>query len=734
MGKKKLVERRCSPYYVSNLFSHFEEHNENRKLAEIEAIGFGFLRRIPLWHVKQSIMLPLVRAYHVDSNTLRVDAGDIHVTTELIGKVLGIPSRGDGITELNKENASHGALKRQFQKKITTQLHDFVYGYQMDTEEQRMDFRRHFILVVLKMFLCPTSQQTISPWHIPPILDVSNPRRFHWPHSILKWLQDAIQKFQNAKRETCGRCMFILLILYFQQLKYAPLDECQTPEPWVAEWTASELDNKASQVISQVDHLVSTLFHNEHTGLHRVQSQKSCYLFDHYSMLARRAAQTNGPRWTQNKGDLPGAGPYFCNHMKMRRSLLIYRLHHRNVSLALGGSCTFTEANPSKETKQQVHQRLSRKAKGTPLIVPDSDDEENEPLVRRKSRLFYEKVSALEDFQAETKENVNNERGIEDHHGPSESPPRTPSSALVQLPNEFDVSIMQCPEFKEMLANVEQGRNIRPVVMEPLQTVMPKTPRYHTPSPGKPSFSLGLTQWEKTPIPSPARSIHPRLRNFKIGEKKEKQILAWIRNSYLEKEEHLAAFEGRKHLVLCRKDLWTLKTRAWISSMETITRGHNLKSFKDGANPMYVGFRPSFGEDNRFFDKVQAATRTWGRLIEDMARVAIPAYVRTTNGPSHSYVAVQKQPNNYDCGIFVIKFMETWTDGCKFDEWDEDMLRESRSELMLDIVCGPHNTLVDKVLTILEDKANPEVKSPFMAPSTRTLTRRAEGLPKCGKG
>ncbi|QHO41639.1 uncharacterized protein DS421_5g147490 [Arachis hypogaea] len=98
-------------------------------------------KKVPYWQVKQSIMLQLVRAYDVDSITLKVDAGDIRITTELIGKVLGIPSRGDSIPELNKENASHVALKRQFQKKITTQLRDFFYGCPIETEEQRMTFR-----------------------------------------------------------------------------------------------------------------------------------------------------------------------------------------------------------------------------------------------------------------------------------------------------------------------------------------------------------------------------------------------------------------------------------------------------------------------------------------------------------------------------------------------------------------------------------------------------------------
>nr|XP_025625430.1 uncharacterized protein LOC112717679 [Arachis hypogaea] len=48
-----------------------------------------------------------------------------------------------------------------------------------------------------------------------------------------------------------------------------------------------------------------------------------------------------------------------------------------------------------------------------------------------------------------------------------------------------------------------------------------------------------------------------------------------------------------------------------------------------------------------------------GRLFEDMVRIIIPAFVRTTYGPFRSYARVPKQPNNFDCGICVIKFMES---------------------------------------------------------------------------
>ncbi|XLS48424.1 hypothetical protein HN51_022782 [Arachis hypogaea] len=191
-------------------------------------------------------MLQLARAYEVDTNTLMVDAGKIRISAELIGSVFGIPSHGEPIPELQKKNPSHLAINREFQKKTRSQLREFVFACPMETEQQRMRFRRYFIMVVLKMFLNPTSQQTISPWHLPPILDVSNPRRFHWPYHILKWLRDAIKKFQDENRETCGRCMFVLLCL-----KHGPLHACGVPELWIVEWTTNELDKKADYVISQ---------------------------------------------------------------------------------------------------------------------------------------------------------------------------------------------------------------------------------------------------------------------------------------------------------------------------------------------------------------------------------------------------------------------------------------------------------------------------------------------------
>ncbi|QHO50468.1 uncharacterized protein DS421_1g22760 [Arachis hypogaea] len=829
MGKKKLVETRCSPCYINNLFTHLERHHERDKLDEIEAIGFGFLRRVPQWHVKQSIMLQLAKAYDVDTDTLMVDAGNIHISAELIGSVFGIPSHGEPIPELQKTNPSHLAIKAEFQKKTTSQLREFVFACPMETEQQRMRFRRYFILVVLKMFLNPTSQQTISPWHLPPILDVSNPRRFHWPYHILKWLRDAISKFQDENRETCGGCMFVLL-----RLKHGPLHACRVPEPWIVEWTTNELDKKADYVISQdQEKAEETMCKRTRNGTDESQSTKG----------------KTSPHPTYRKAE---KGCVVNNSMKRHKKQPSSKVVNKK------GGCKRpskdTEQFPSNEgkttsqprynetdklqsktgTRRKVIPNRSRCRRSTrkeipkesvsgstaaPLVVSESDDDDHVPLARRM-RLFRQHPPPHDSIQEDPVFNSTHENHHAGKTDLKNGSPHTPPAAPVQLSDydfdrEFDISIVQCPELEQVLNNVEQGHQTKAIIMQPLQTVFPKGSPYCTPSPSRPSFSLGLTQLEKTPTPSPLHSIHPRLREIKMGETKEEQIRTWIVNPSLDKNQDLASYEGRGYMVLQRKDFWTLKPRNWVNScviqwmcysyndtqssrfkrefycvcpgiLESVIKNHTLETFMDGVAPIYDGLSPSFGDDTRFFDKVEAAKRKWwlipycwrghwwvyafdvvtkrliildilhygpeddkrikldayvGRLCEDMASISIPAFVRTTHGPARSYAMVPKQPNNFDCGMCVIKLMESWTEERQLCEWDEDSLQSDRIELMLDIICGPHNTLVHQLISLLEQKAIPvrrneprnkknDVRSPYTAPSTRSLIERAEGLPK----
>ncbi|XLR22227.1 hypothetical protein S83_050127, partial [Arachis hypogaea] len=221
-------------------------------------------------------------------------------------------------------------------------------------------------------------------------------------------------------------------------------------------------------------------------------------------------------------------------------------------------------------TKKAIGRENLARSNPAPLVVPDSDDDDDVPLARR-IQLFQRQPPPHDVKQADPVFKGNHNSPQEANTDKKKGSPRTPPAALVQLSDydfdrEFDISIVQYPEFEQVLNSVEQGRETNAIIMQPLQTVLPNKSSYHTPSPGRPSFSLGLTQFEKTPTPSPLHSIHPTLKNIKLGETKEEQIRTWIVSSSLDENQELAKYEGREYMVLQRKDFWTLKPHSWVNS------------------------------------------------------------------------------------------------------------------------------------------------------------------------
>ncbi|MED6196439.1 hypothetical protein PIB30_047521 [Stylosanthes scabra] len=249
--KPKALDSRCSPSSIADLFAALEENPT--KLQEIEAIGFNSLRQIAKWFVKQDIVLYLATNYNIERNCLMTDIDEINVTSTIIARILGLPSHGDDFPKLDKRNPEHQKIKDTWAGKSTTKIREFVINCPVETQRQRVEFRRAFLLIVVKTFLCPTTTSIISPdRHLPPILEVDNPMKFNWTYQILHWLRDGIRDFQQRGVFHIGGCTFVLIILYFQRLKHGRLDICQAPEPWISEWDTEKLDAKAKVVHKKV--------------------------------------------------------------------------------------------------------------------------------------------------------------------------------------------------------------------------------------------------------------------------------------------------------------------------------------------------------------------------------------------------------------------------------------------------------------------------------------------------
>ncbi|MED6210486.1 hypothetical protein PIB30_064552 [Stylosanthes scabra] len=118
----------------------------------------------------------------------------------------------------------------------------------------------------------------------------------------------------------------------------------------------------------------------------------------------------------------------------------------------------------------------------------------------------------------------------------------------------------------------------------------------------------------------------------------------------------------------------------------------------------YVGMHPKLGEDGKNFDRHKAANRKWGKLIEDMLKIVIPSFDHKGIGFPSQYAQVPKQPNNDDCGIYVIKFMEEWNEDSNLIIYTNEELVKIRKTLVLDIALSNYNTiqglLLQKAFTV----------------------------------
>ncbi|MED6202364.1 hypothetical protein PIB30_104602 [Stylosanthes scabra] len=126
-----------------------------------------------------------------------------------------------------------------------------------------------------------------------------------------------------------------------------------------------------------------------------------------------------------------------------------------------------------------------------------------------------------------------------------------------------------------------------------------------------------------------------------------------------------------------------------------------------------------------------------GKIVEDMLKIVFPTYHHTEIGFQCSYAKFPKQPNNDDCGICMLKFMESWKEDSNLKEFNNEQLNEIRRRLVIEIATSIYNThriaVFQKSFDLPQRRNNPnrekkkEVKTPFTAPSTKEITKRAEG-------
>ncbi|QHN87511.1 uncharacterized protein DS421_16g555750 [Arachis hypogaea] len=213
-GRNQTKDLKCATHLLSDKFRNMSEE----KKAIVRDLGFGGLMHIPPLRVHHQLLRELDNNFKLGENRLETGYGSFKITPRKIGHALGINATGDLFpqkVDYKKLSEDDKVIFRRFQGKTLKSLTDEMMDIGVGNEEDRLMFKRIFILYIQMAFLLPTTINKISP---------------------------GITDYKEKKKKAIDGCLFALMIIYFHLSKNKGKKRAERPpKPWIANWSKEQL-------------------------------------------------------------------------------------------------------------------------------------------------------------------------------------------------------------------------------------------------------------------------------------------------------------------------------------------------------------------------------------------------------------------------------------------------------------------------------------------------------------
>ncbi|QHN82806.1 uncharacterized protein DS421_20g699040 [Arachis hypogaea] len=177
--------------------------SEEKKII-VRNLGFGGLMHIPPLRVHYQILRELANSFKLGKNRLETGYGSFKVRPKIIGAALSINASGDLFSQkVNYKDLSEDdkQIFRRFQGKTLKNLTDDMMAIGVDNEQDRLMFKRIFILYIQMAFMLPTTINKISPVYLAPIFNMDTITEQNWgAHGIVK-MAETKEKMKKIKKK-----------------------------------------------------------------------------------------------------------------------------------------------------------------------------------------------------------------------------------------------------------------------------------------------------------------------------------------------------------------------------------------------------------------------------------------------------------------------------------------------------------------------------------------------------
>ncbi|QHO10688.1 uncharacterized protein DS421_15g491780 [Arachis hypogaea] len=213
-ARNQTKDLKCAKHLLSDKFRNMTEE----KKAIVRDLGFGGLMHVPPLRVDHQLLRELANNFKLGENRLKTGYGSFQITPKTIGDALGINATGNLFpekVEYKQLSDDDKIIYRRFQGKTLKSLTDEMMEIGVGSEEERLMFKRIFILYIQMAFLLPTTINKISP---------------------------GITDYQEKKKKAIDGCLFALMIIYFHLSENKGKKRTERPpKPWIASWTKEQL-------------------------------------------------------------------------------------------------------------------------------------------------------------------------------------------------------------------------------------------------------------------------------------------------------------------------------------------------------------------------------------------------------------------------------------------------------------------------------------------------------------
>ncbi|MED6159383.1 hypothetical protein PIB30_041861 [Stylosanthes scabra] len=187
----------------------------------------------------------LVNIYDIHDNTIHFVRGDVEITTDKIGKALGLSWNGEPfdnkVSENDLNNEDH-AIFKMFQGKSQAELTMLVKRTPVDTEANWNLFKRAFFIFIQKVFLLPTSSPNVTPKALPTLFGLENTRGRNWALHVHHFLLEEIKKAKLNNTKAVHGCCYVMMIIYFHETHFGKNSrEPEAQPPWIQFWIRENL-------------------------------------------------------------------------------------------------------------------------------------------------------------------------------------------------------------------------------------------------------------------------------------------------------------------------------------------------------------------------------------------------------------------------------------------------------------------------------------------------------------